>query len=143
MLCAQVALGREEEPVCLDMGTADGALAAGYAHPDAHRLGSGANPCQQLGTRRVGHRYVPSHLEVGGVHVNAPGWEGWVLQGLQVCTSCKKKVRPWQEPPAGPSQQTAALLLGTSELTRGACHERLWLWPAIAREHKLPTMRPA
>ena len=83
-LC-QVALGSEEEPVCLDMGTADGALAAGYAHPDAHRLeGRTARACTQQGLRAVGQRFVPAHLRVGSLHINAPGWEGWVVQGLQV-----------------------------------------------------------
>ena len=80
----QVALGREEEPLCLDVGTSDGALAAGYAHPDAHREANEAAGCRQRAVRTVGHRYVAHGVEIGSLHVNAPGWEGWVLQGFQV-----------------------------------------------------------
>ena len=81
---AQVALGNQSEPLCLDFGSADYSLAAGYAHPQAHVEAPGGQQCRKQVARQQGQHFLPSSVDVGGLHISAPGWEGWILQGLQV-----------------------------------------------------------
>ena len=86
-LHAQVALGAEDEAVCIP-AAADADLLAlhGYSHPDRHNVSMSGQVCRPgPASRRVrGAGLVPANTEVGAVRIGAPGWEGWVLQGLQV-----------------------------------------------------------
>lgn len=40
--------------------------------------------CATIAQRRIGADLVPEDVEVGAVRVSVTGWEGWVLEGLQV-----------------------------------------------------------
>ena len=43
-----------------------------------------ARRCQHKAHRIRGARMIPKSDNVGAVRVSASGWEGWVLDGLQV-----------------------------------------------------------
>ena len=79
-----MALGNQTEPLCLDFGNPDYSLAAGYASPWAHAEAPGGQRCRKQVARQPGRGLLPDTVDVGGLHINAPGWEGWILQGLQV-----------------------------------------------------------
>ncbi len=40
--------------------------------------------CVRTVQRRQGSSLVPANVEVGAVRVSVTGWDGWVLEGLQV-----------------------------------------------------------
>lgn len=40
--------------------------------------------CQQRAQRVKGARLVPRNADVGAIRVSGSGWEGWILEGLQV-----------------------------------------------------------
>lgn len=81
---AQVALGAEDGDMCVPDVPGEPAVLHGYGHPQQHNASALGEACRQ-GARRVrGAGLVPAATEVGAVRIGAPGWEGWVLQGLQV-----------------------------------------------------------
>ena len=51
-----------------------------------HERGTGnqTDGCWRKEQRRAGAGLVPQGADVGAVRVSAGGWEGWVLEGLQV-----------------------------------------------------------
>ena len=62
-------------------------LAQGYAAPwhySAHAA------CTQQAKRRLGASLLPAAVPLGSLRVSAPGWEGWVLDGLQA-----RSPAPW------------------------------------------------
>ena len=42
--------------------------------------------CVRAVQRRRGASLVPEDVEVGAVRVSVTGWDGWVLEGLRVCS---------------------------------------------------------
>lgn len=40
--------------------------------------------CQRVVKRKVVSNLIPANVEVGAVRISANGWEGWVVEGLQV-----------------------------------------------------------
>ncbi len=96
----QVALGSQEEVVCVDgrglpsSRAQDLEVARGYGRPGAHNLsalaaaaGGGGGGCNRTALRRIGADLVPADVEVGAVRVSVTGWEGWVMEGLAVRSS--------------------------------------------------------
>ena len=55
----------------------------GYGHPDLHAPRRG---CQRRALRRPGGALIVTDVEVGAVRISATGWEGWILQGIEVRT---------------------------------------------------------
>ena len=47
-------------------------------------FGGGAQRCTRTERRLRGADLVPEGTEVGAVRVSVSGWEGWVVEGLQV-----------------------------------------------------------
>lgn len=43
-----------------------------------------ADRCLQWADRVRGERLVPHDVDVGAIRISASGWEGWILEGLQV-----------------------------------------------------------
>ena len=43
-----------------------------------------AKRCLQRAERTQGARLVPPGVNVGAIRISASGWEGWILEGLQV-----------------------------------------------------------
>ena len=80
----QLALGAHEETICVGT-SAEGQqprhLAHGYAAPWQH---SAHAHCNATAKRARGGALLPPGLAVGSLRISAPGWEGWVLDGLQV-----------------------------------------------------------
>ena len=80
----QLALGAEDEAICVPYAPEEPSVQHGYSHPSMHNASVLGHACRQAASRRRGAGLVPPHVEVGAVSISAPGWEGWVLQGLQV-----------------------------------------------------------
>ena len=86
-MAAQVALGHEEADMCMDVeahGLGRGVEVdgqRGYGHPDLHSPRRG---CQRRALRRPGGALIAPDVEVGAVRISATGWEGWILQGIEV-----------------------------------------------------------
>ena len=49
-----------------------------------HDVALQADRCTERAKRIQGARLVPPDLNVGAVRISASGWEGWILEGLQV-----------------------------------------------------------
>ena len=85
----QVALGHEEEEICLDVedSTIHDApmelvqLSRGYASPFVHQMRAG---CMRKAARKPAHMLIQEGTDVGALRVSVGGWEGWVWQGLKV-----------------------------------------------------------
>jgi len=63
----------------------------GYGHPDVHAPRQG---CQRRALRQPAGALIAADVEVGAVRISATGWEGWVLQGLQVGPSSHSYLFP-------------------------------------------------
>ena len=83
----QLALGAHEETICVDTeedGPQPKHLVHGYAEPWQH---SAHANCAAQAKRALGASLLPAGMPVGSLRISAPGWEGWVLDGLEV-TAC-------------------------------------------------------
>ena len=49
-----------------------------------HDMALQAKRCLQRAERTQGARLVPPGVNVGAIRISASGWEGWILEGLQV-----------------------------------------------------------
>jgi hypothetical protein len=83
-----VALGHEEADMCMDPPPGASRIRAlevdgqrGYGHPDIHFP---KQDCQRRALRRPAGALIAADVEVGAVRISATGWEGHVLEGLQV-----------------------------------------------------------
>lgn len=85
---AQVALGAEDEAICLPHLPEDASVVHGYGHPAMHNASALGPECRQGAVRCRGADLVAPAVEVGAIRISAPGWEGWVLDGLQVRAGC-------------------------------------------------------
>lgn len=86
-MLAQAALGNAEEEICLDplVSRSPSQLSVdierGYGNPRLHALTA---KCVRSTLRRQAADLVANDQAIGAVRISASGWEGWIIDGLQV-----------------------------------------------------------
>ena len=60
-----------------------------------HDMAVQADRCQERAERTRGASLVPPHISVGAIRISGSGWEGWILEGLQVLRPSTDTHKPY------------------------------------------------